>query len=605
MKNFSPYQIARKLGLDEDQIYLFLTLLTGVLAGLFAVLIHKSIYFLTDLAGTNKPFGLKQFLWGGGFLFVSGFLSTRVFTKAGGSGIPQVRIALAVYHGKLSIKETFGRLLASILSLSSGVTLGRVGPTVAISSGIGSYLASVFHLSKKRVKALVAVGSAGGFAAAFNTPISAVVFTLEEVVGDLNAKMLGSIVISSVIAAVTATLLHDNVAAFEYVKFHFRNVQELSLFFLVGLLAAVIGPLWTKSILVFRSFSLKLYRGHRLSLIMSAFILVGLCSHVSSEILGGGTTVINEKFLTELLTWQGLVKLLALKFALTTICFASGISGGLLIPTIFMGAILGSGFNLFVESIFPGFVSDTSVYALVGMGAFFASVIRTPFTSIIMIFELTRSYEIIFPLMVANIVSYAVSSKIQKESIYESISEQDGIHLPNNNDDKEVLESLIIEDAMVKAVMTFNHSVKVIDAFQCLKETKISGFPIMKGNKLYGMVSSQDIARAYAKGHGEDPIDEICTKNIICVYPDQNLTIAFHYLKKFNISRLPVVSRLNDKNLIGIITAEDIVNRFGFHIEEENKYAKVEEIAKAFDENVKKYQKPAEEPQTHNNTSTN
>lgn len=587
MKKISFLKFYKKLGLDEDQVFFTSTILTGILAGLVAVFIQEAVSFLTVLFRTNQRFDHHSFLWGGLAIGISGYITTRVYTSTSGSGIPNVRIALAVYHGKLSLKDTIAKIITSILSLSSGITLGRQGPIVAITSGIGSYFGHVFHLSKKRVKALVAVGSAAGIAAGFNTPIAAVVFTLEEIVGDLNAKMLGSIVISSVVAAITATsLLGGDQTTLVHAGYKYENLSEIFYFITVGLLSAAIGPIWIRYTLWIRKLSKKIFKGHKLSIIMLTFVLIGGISQYNTEILGSGTAVINNKLLQSLVSWENLFILFGLKFILTGLFYSTGISGGLFMPAMFMGAILGSGIGLLLQSL--GFASElpTSVFALIGMGSFFATVIRAPFTSILMIFELTRDYQLIIPLMTSNIIAYALSSKVQKNSIFEDISEQDGIHLPSR-DDQEVLESLVIEDAMVKDVITFPHSMNIKDALQTSKQYDISGYPIMRHGRLYGMVSTQDLAKAYASYHGDDPVESICTKRLIHVYPDQNLTVAFHLLKKFHVSRLPVVSRLNDCILIGILSAEDIVNHFGYHIQEENKIEEVEKIEKAFEKNIK------------------
>ncbi len=583
MKKLSLYRLAQILGFDEDQVFFSLTLLTGVCSGVLAVFFHKSVAFISNLASTNKPFTTEAFIIGGILIGISGYITTRFFPGTSGSGIPIVRLSIAVRHGELPLKETAAKFLTSLLSLSSGVPLGREGPTVAITSGVGSYFATAFHLSKKKVKALVAVGAAGGIAAAFNTPIAAVVFTLEEIVGDLNAKMLGSIVIASVVAAVTASLLHGNHPTLVQVNYLHGDIQELFFFILVGISASILGPSWMKFTLWIRKFSYKAFRGHRLSFIMFSFILVGLASWVSPEVLGGGTSVINNTLLSSMTFWESLALLFIAKFFLTGIVYSTGVSGGLFMPTLLLGATLGSGIavglNLLLELDL-----NVQAFALVGMGSFFATVIRAPFTSIIMIFELTRNYDIIVPLMIANILAYAISSKIESGSIYECISEQDGVHLPTR-EDQEVLEGLVIEDAMIRDVKTFNHYVTAQEALTASKEDEYSGYPILKNGKLFGMVSTQDLARACVKGEKARPVGEFCTKNIISVYPDQNLTVAFHRLKKFNISRLPVVSRLNDKNLLGIITAEDIVNHFGYHIQEENKEEEVRKIEESLSNN--------------------
>jgi len=556
--------------ITEERTYFALTLLTGVSAAIVAVFLHKSTYFLMNYFGTNKAFTLEAFLYGGLAIFASGWISTRLYPTSSGSGIPGVRVALAVYHGNIKLGDTIAKLLTTILSLSTGFSLGREGPTATIAAGIGSFFGNFFSMSKKRVKALVAVGSAGGVAAAFNTPIAAVVFTLEEVVGDLNAKVLGSIIISSVTASITASALQGNHAMFSDLAYTLKDPKELIFYLVIGLSCALIGPLWMNSVLKTRAVSLKLFKGHRLTIIMFTFFLVAGVSYIEPEALGSGHGTIEGALLSLIRDWKVIIWLLAIKFVLTAICYASGVSGGLFLPTLMLGAMIGSLVGSFAGQLFPEITSNTGAYALVGMGAFFAAVIRAPFTSIIMVFELTRDYNIMLPLMIANVVSYSISSRISKQSIYEKISEQDGIHLPTRDDD-DILESLLVEDGMIDDVFSLNGKDTVEEVAEIVKTKAFSGYPVLKNGQLIGMVSINEIGQQFAKGNKEIKIEEICTKQIIHIYQDQSLLVAFHKLKKHQISRLPVVSRLNDKRLIGIITAENIVSQFGYHIQDYDK----------------------------------
>lgn len=553
--------------ITEERTYFALTLLTGIIAAFVAVGLHHSVDFVQNLLKTNHTFTWESFLYGGIAIFISGWLTTRKFPSTMGSGVPSVRIALAVFHGKIKSSDTIAKFFTTVLSLGAGVSLGREGPTVTIASGFGSYLGSFFHLSKKRVKALVAVGSAGGIAAAFNTPISAVVFTLEEVVGDLNAKVLGSIVISSVVASITAQMLTGNSTMFTQLHYKLNHPTELVFYLLIGLIASGLGPLWMNTVLKLRKFNRTTMRNHRLTFIMIAFCTVGLLSFIHPGVIGSGTGTIENTLLSLILDPKIILTLFILKFIATSICYSSGMSGGLFMPTLLMGATMGSFIGAVASQYFPEITTNTGAYALVGMGAFFASVIRAPFTSILMVFELTRDYNIILPLMIANVISYTLSSRFGKESIYERISDQDGIHLPTR-EDNEVLESLTVEDAMADDIMSLNGHLNIKEAYERIKETDISGFPVIVRGKLIGMVSRSNIHLELAKKNFDKKIEFISEKKVIKIYPDQSLLVAFHRLKRFSISRIPVVSRLDDKNVIGILTAQDIVKKFGYEIRE-------------------------------------
>jgi len=567
MKKFWNEKILKYLlknSAQEERTYFVLTLIVGLSAALIAVSLHKLTHYLVVLFGTNKPFDLQALCLGGLAIFVSGYISTRKFPSTSGSGIPGVRVALAVYHGKITIFQTIAKFVTSVLSLSTGMSLGREGPTASISAGLGSYIGQLFHLSKRKVKALVAIGAAGGIAAAFNTPIAAVVFTLEEVVGDLNAKILGNIIVSSVVAAVTAHYLLGNSPTFQTLNFSINDPSELTLYALVGITSAVMGPFWTKTVLWTRSLNIKLFRGHKLTIIMFTFFIMAAISHIRPEALGAGHDTIESNLLT-MKGSQILLSLFVVKFIATALCFGSGVSGGLFLPTLLMGATLGSFLGTIFGQIIPGFEPNIAIFALVGMGSYFAAVIRAPFTSIIMVFEMTRDYDIIMPLMIANVVSYFLSSKLNPKSIYESISEQDGIHLPNR-DDHEILESLIVEDAMISKPFSISANLSVKEAADLIENAEFSGFPVLKNGQLFAVVSRSDIKQSLAKGNGDENILTISEKKVITIYPDQSLLVAFHKLDRFHVSRLPVVSRINERNLIGIVTAENIVSLFGYNL---------------------------------------
>ena len=432
----------------KENTYLALTILTGFCAALVAVFIKYATHTLTHFFGTDHSFSAKSLIWGGAAIFISGFLTTRFFKSTAGSGIPNTRVALAVFNGKIPFKDTVAKLICSILSLSTGFSVGREGPTVAIASGIGSAFGEFFHLSKKKVKNLVAMGAAGGLAAAFNTPIAAVTFTLEEIIGDLNAKILGSIIVSSVVASITALLLQGDQPTFAELHYRLNDVRELFVYLVVGLSAGLVGPLWVRSVIKMREINQKIFKGHKLTIIIVTFLLIALVSLYNTDVLGSGHETIEKTLHSYFTDWKFLLTLLALKFFLTTLCYSSGVSGGLFMPTLMTGALLGGFIGAVFQQLFPELILSVGSYALVGMGAYFAAVIRTPITSIIMVFEMTRDYKIMLPLMIANVMAFAIAKRLHKGSVYESISKQDGIYLPSH-EDQEVMDTLLIEDAMV------------------------------------------------------------------------------------------------------------------------------------------------------------
>lgn len=565
--NLSVLEKLENLRLNEDQLYYTLTIFTGVSAGLVAVGIHHGVSWLTHALGTHDIFTVNSFLYGGIIITISAILTYKIFPNTSGSGVPNVKVALAVHHGRISWKDWTAKIYTSILTLGSGLSMGREGPTVAIAGGMGSSLARYFNLPKRKIKGMVAVGCAGGIAAAFNTPIAAVVFTLEEIVGDLNAsKMLGPVVISSVVASVTAMILHGGIhPTFTFVQYEFKDPSQLFIYFSIGILCALLGPLWVKSLLRYRAFVNENFKNKKILIALLTFIIVGLLSYVTPSVLGSGHQIINDALMSKVFSWKTLGFLFIFKFVAVTLSYATGLSGGIFMPTLFLGAMAGGLLGV-LSTHFYNNISSIGPFALVGMGAFFAAVMRAPFTSILMIFEMTHDYMIILPLMVANITAYTISARLHKGSIYESLSEQDGIHLPTREDD-EVLDNLLVEEAMIKDVICLDGN-KTLN--ECLKDCrgKISGYPVMRHGRMVGMIANSEINNFLAKGFGDQKIMDLCPKNVISIYPDQSLLVAFHLIKKFQVSRLPVVSRLNDRMLVGLITPEDIACHFGYHIQD-------------------------------------
>lgn len=553
----------------EERTYFTLALLAGFFTAVIAVFLYESTHYLTEFFRTNEVFTWRTLLLAGGSIFLSGYLTTRFFPDTSGSGISNVKISLAVYHGKISFKTTMAKLLVTIFSLPSGFSLGTEGPTVTIAAGIGSSLGGLFSMSKKRVKGLVAIGAAAGIAAAFQAPIAAVVFTLEEVVGHISPKAVGKIIIASVVASATAYWLSGRPAMFSDLHYVLHDKRELIIYLIIGLVCSVLGPLWVKSVIKLRSINLKIFKNHRLTPIMLTFLVIAAISHIDPRAIGAGTETTEAALLSLIIDWKVLLLLLVLKYFATTISAASGVSGGLILPSLLIGALIGGVIGSVAHNIVPEIAHTIGPYALVGMGAYFAAVTRAPFTSILIVFEITRNYGIIFPLMIANVVSYIISSYLHEGSVYENFSKQNGIHLPTR-EDHEVLESLNVEDAMNREVISLNATLNVREALQgIIKNSNVSGFPVLKNGLLIGMVSTNEIGQMYAKGETEKIIEDIAEKKIISIYPDQSLFVAFHKLNNYQISRLPVVSRLNERRIIGIITAENIVAKFGYHLAEE------------------------------------
>jgi CIC family chloride channel protein len=564
-------QLFERLGLGQKRIFLFWSIAIGAACGLVAVSFHLLIQQITRLLFHAPSFVASNSQW---FYFLlipaAGALLAGIclyywVPEARGSGIPQTKTAYFVRSGVIPLKVTVGKFFLSALSIGTGGSIGREGPTVHICAGLASFIGRTISLTRDQTKALLPVGAAAGLAAAFNTPIAAVTFTLEELVGDLNARVLGSIVLASVSAAVVERAILGDESVFNVPAYSLQHPVEFVFYALLGILAGLVAIGFVRGLLWLRARCLRQTGIKPIWITGLGGLAIGAIAVFRPEIMGVGYTTVNQA-LNQSLPLQLLLMLAVLKIAGTIISYATGTAGGIFAPSLFIGAMVGGSLGWVVNALFPSITAGHGAYALVGMGAVFAGIIRTPMTSVIIIFEMTQDYNIILPLMVANMVSLGIAKWLHPVGTYESLSLQDGVHLPTG-ENRHILEMIHVEDAMVRDVFTLEEDTTVEEAVQKVRDLVITGFPMLdRHQRLTGMVSLWDLKQALAQDKKETPIKEVGTTSyMVHAHRDQTLDVVLHKLGSRNISRLPVVSRVNPKILEGVITAEDVMHAFGVH----------------------------------------
>lgn len=564
-------QFFERVGLGPQRIFLLWSIAIGAVCGLVAVSFHLLIKDVTYLFFGDREFidstaGWLRFLWvpALGALITGAFLQYLV-PEARGSGIPQTKTAYFVRSGVIPFRVTLGKYLLSAFSIGTGGSIGREGPTVQICAGLASAIGRVISLTRDQIKTLLPVGAAAGLAAAFNTPIAAVTFTLEELVGDLNTRVLGSIVLASVSAAVVERAILGDEPVFDAPAYTLRHPVEFVFYAVLGVVAALVSVAFIRGLLWLRARCLP-HKSVRAILITGlGGLAIGLIAVFRPEVMGVGYKTVNQA-LNQSLPFQILLALAALKLVGTVVSYATGTAGGIFAPSLFIGAMTGGVVGWIAHALFPSFSAGYGAYALVGMGAVFAGIIRAPMTSVLIIFEMTQDYYIILPLMVANLVSLAISRRLHPLGTYESLSRQDGVHLPTR-ETRHILENIHVENAMVRDAVTLESHLTVEEAIRRIRNLDITGFPMVDLNRhLTGMVSIWDLKRAMAQGKKNVPIQEVGTTSyVLHAHPDQTLDLVLHKLGSRDISRLPVVNRENPRIIEGIITAEDVMNAFGVH----------------------------------------
>jgi len=415
------------------------TVLLGLAAGMAAVLFQMSITFVyrhgidTLTHGSRNGFLLGSFLIVAGTSAAAGFLLTRFCPDAAGSGIPQLKLAFWKDFGYVPWRVVWVKFIGGALSVGGGSSLGREGPSVQLAGGLASQLSGFLGTAKNERRAASAAGAAAGLAAAFNTPIAAVTFVLEEIIGDLNSRMLGSVLLAAVLGALVA---HGLLGAQPAFILHGQGAPQwlgYALTPLVAALAAVAGCWFQKLALGIRAIN---KRGHRMpawSRVMLGGIgvwAIGAAVYVATGRIGVFSLGYDDLSLaldTKLL-WHVAALLLVAKLAATALCYGLGGCGGIFAPTLFFGAMVGSAVGGVVQLFFPVSQADHVALAVVGMCACLGAVVRAPVTGILIVFEMTHEFALVPVLMVGALISQIISRRMDRENFYEAVLAQDGQH---------------------------------------------------------------------------------------------------------------------------------------------------------------------------------
>lgn len=556
-----------RLSPTEAQRTLGVTLLVGAACGLLAVAFHASIlavdrFLIGSAQGMPGAWGIGLTIacptFGG---LLAGLALTYAFPAARGSGIPQVKAAYAVQTERLRLRDGAAKFVITSVQIGSGASLGREGPTVHMCAALASALGRWFALSPRSVRRLLPVGAAAGVAAAFNAPIAAVTFTVEEIVGTLDQTVLSGVVVAAALAAVIEHTLLGVHPIFTFKQtLVFQHLSSLPLHAILGVLAGLVSHAFNAGLLRLRA-GFQQYRAiPDWSKPALGGLATGLCAVAglllvhSRGIAGGGYEQLGQA-LDGSLTLQTLLVLGALKFGATLFSYSSGGAGGLFAPSLFIGAMLGGAMGWLEHQAF-GYV-EVGEFALVGMGAVFAGVIRAPITSVLIIFEMTGGYALVLPLMIANATAYLVARHFDARGLYDSLLEQDGIHLLHAPTAATQLEGLRVAHAMTRDVRTLAAELSVSQALAAIEAEDFSAYPVVdRAGRCLGLTNLARLRRVVAEDGGARPLTELVRLKEY-VYPEDPLIRAVVRMNAVGARQLPVVGK-DDQLLKGIVTMSDI-----------------------------------------------
>ncbi len=399
---------------------IILSILIGVFGGLGAVVFREMISII------RETFFMRIF---GDYLFISpmvgailvGLLVENLAAEAKGHGIPQIIESVRYKFGLMRKRVAAVEILAASITIASGGSAGREGPIAQIGAGIASSMAQILRLRPKDVRLLVTSGLVAGISATFNAPIGALIFGLEILSPEIDASRLINLLLASVTGKIVATQFLGDYPAF-YIPYTivFSNIVEILFVALLGVVIGLLGAIW---VLVFDKFETWVDEV-KLPLYVKTGIfglIVGLIGFqfVEYGILGVGYEAVDSFFMGKITLMSLLFFIAFMKMIATLFTVGSGTTGGIFAPSLVIGTFLGAGLGVLFEKLFPNIISDPNLYALVGMAAYFTAVAKVPLTTLVMIPEMTRSYTIFVPIMVANAISYVMSLVILgRESIY-------------------------------------------------------------------------------------------------------------------------------------------------------------------------------------------
>ena len=552
----------RSYGLREGNLFLILSVIIGIISGLLVVCFRISIQaihvwlFGSSLNPSWPRLLLAPTLTG----LVIGALVLRYFRRVRGSGVNQTKAAVFIYDGFVPFRTVIGKFLICALAIGSGQSLGPEDPSLQIGAGIASALGRRLQLSRDKIRLIAPVGAAAGLAAAFNAPVSAVIFVIEEVIGKWSAGVLGAIVLAAVSSVVVVRGFLGSEPLFHIPVYRLVHPTEFIAYAILGVIGGVSSLALVKLISRFRPQLKALPEWTQYLQPALAGLAIGIIGLRLPQVMGAGYNYIDEAMHGEF-TWQMLAILGAVKIIATTLSFVSGTPGGMFAPSLFIGAMMGGAVGGVEHHFFPGLGITTGAYALVGMGTMFAAFLRVPMTSVFMVLEVSGNYSIILPVMVSNTIAYLISRKFQPTGLFDMLSRQDGVELPSMEEQREE-SPLRVEDAMRPEPHPILFGDETFaDAFRKIQNLPEQHFLINQGNRGWSSITKELLQWQALGDNPDQPLNTLPSNTRLpWLHPDQSLDVAMRLIGDRPL--LPVVNRAEPDKLEGVVTLQDILETY-------------------------------------------
>jgi CIC family chloride channel protein len=479
-------------------------------------------------------------------------------------GVLEIIKSVAMRGGYIPFRTTLFHFFAPVISIGSGGTVGPEGPAAQIGGGVASKLATILKVSDQRRRVFTAAGSGAAIAAIFNSPLGGVFFALEIILlNDFHTPTFSALILASVTASAISRIFLGNQSVFTFSVPNIGEYHYFYLFILLGIFCGFVAVMFLKydnitSIL----FKKKAFKKLPLWVVMvSVGLMVGISGYFYKDIFGIGYTGINN-ILSNSLTWQVVLVLFLLKFFLVPLTLNSGGFGGTFAPSLFMGACAGYLFSVAVKGFF-GIPTDPTTYILVGMGATLGGINSIPLTAILMIFEMTREYSFILPLMLSVIVSSTIVQIVNKGSYHLKKLEKQGFRLTGGKETT-ILKSISVESVMNSIPVSIHENSTLEAVVSKLVESQHHTiYTIDDSGNLSGAISENQIRpliTEFDSLKGSIIASDIANNRVTTITKDQDLDYVLKILTKSDLEELPIIADMSDKKIIGVISRHDILS---------------------------------------------
>ncbi|MPW04543.1 ClcB-like voltage-gated chloride channel protein [Paraburkholderia sp. CNPSo 3155] len=466
--------------------------------------------------------------------------------------------AVAIGDGAVPVRLSLWRSVSSLFTIASGGSIGREGPMVQLAALASSLIGRWVHFDPPRLRLLVACGAAAGITSAYSAPIAGAFFVTEIVLGSIAMESFGPVVVAAVVANITMREFAGYKPPYEMPEFPTVTGPEVLLFVALGALCGAAAPQFLRLLDASKRTFRKLPVALPVRLAIGGLV-VGIISVAEPEVWGNGYSVVNS-ILHSPWTWSALVLVLVCKLAATAATAGSGAVGGVFTPTLFVGAAVGSLFGQGMHALWPDATSAAYAYAMVGMGAFLAGATQAPLMAILMIFEMTLSYQVVLPLMVSCVVAYFIARAIGKTSMYE-------ITLRRNREEQERtrLRATQMRELIRPAQTVVPPNATVHDMTRVFLEYPVKYLYVANDSGAFlGVVALKDIT--------SDLLDRTDTSmktaadylqpHFDVLTPDMSLAVALQHFMAFQGERLPVIESTAHPKLAGVVYKTSLLDAY-------------------------------------------